>query len=178
MAQAAGQLSSSLLAVGVAERTARSAAPTIATWSRRARSRGLQLFDFFAPGMVSDWVRRHTATAFGWSIFSTKAVRSTCSCCPDLLWDNRAPVIERLWEVGVHRVGIFHDAIALRRPGQSRIDSYLCERGVRALAELDAVVCISHEAEEDLIGFWHRFRRPARGHLRGAVARAVRRPAA
>jgi glycosyltransferase involved in cell wall biosynthesis len=120
-------------------------------------ARGLQLFDFFAPGMVSDWVR---AIGDGFKLVDLfdEGRPVDMLLLPDLLWDNRAPVIARLWEVGVHRVGIFHDAIALRRPGQSRIDSYLCERGVRALAELDAVVCISHEAEEDLIRFWRRFR--------------------
>ena len=75
----------------------------------------------------------------------------------DLLWDNRAPVVHRLWETGLHRVAIFHDAIALRR-NQSRIDQFFCARGIRALAEVDAVICISEEAEDDLLRYWHRFR--------------------
>ncbi len=122
-------------------------------------ARGLQLFDFFAPGMISDWLR---AIGDGFHLIDLfdEGRPVDMLLLPDLLWDNRAAVVARLWEVGVHRVGIFHDAIALRRPEQSRIDRYLCERGVRALAELDAVVCISHEAEEDLIRFWHRFRLP------------------
>ena len=122
-------------------------------------ARGLQLFDFFAPGMVSDWCH---AIGDGFRLLDLfdEGRPVDMLLLPDLLWDNRAPVVARLWEVGVHRVGIFHDAIALRRPGQSRIDRYLCERGVRALAELDAVVCISREAEEDLLRFWRRFRVP------------------
>ena len=122
-------------------------------------ARGLQLFDFFAPGMVTDWL---CALGDGFRLVDLfdEGRPVDMLLLPDLLWDNRAPVVARLWEVGVHRVGIFHDAIALRRHGHSHIDRYLCERGVRALAELDAVVCISHEAEEDLIRFWRRFRVP------------------
>jgi glycosyltransferase involved in cell wall biosynthesis len=119
--------------------------------------RGLQLFDFFAPGMVSDWLRLVTDQSRLLDLFE-EGRPVDMLLLPDLLWDNRTPVIARLWETGVHRVGIFHDAIALRRPGQSSIDHYLCERGVRGLAELDAVVCISKEAENDLRHYWRRFR--------------------
>jgi glycosyltransferase involved in cell wall biosynthesis len=120
------------------------------------RPRGLQLFDFFAPGMVSDWV--HSVNdGFRLINFFQDARPVDMLLLPDLLWDNRAPVIERLWETGIHRVAIFHDAIALRRPNQSRIDRFFCGRGVRALSEVDAVVCISQEAEDDLLYFWKRF---------------------
>jgi glycosyltransferase involved in cell wall biosynthesis len=126
--------------------------------SRRAR--GLQLYDFFAPGMFSDWLR-----AVGDSMrllnFFREARPVDTLLLSDLLWDNRAPVIHRLWVTGLHRVAIFHDAIALRQK-QSRIDSFFCARGIRALAEMDAVICISREAEEDLLRYWGKFRlRPA-----------------
>jgi len=118
--------------------------------------RGLQLFDFFAPGLVSDWLRLLADKSQLLDLFE-EGRPVDLLLLPDLLWDNRAPIVARLWETGVHRVGIFHDAIALRRPGQSGIDRFLCERGVRGLAELDAVVCISQEAEKDLLHYWSRF---------------------
>jgi glycosyltransferase involved in cell wall biosynthesis len=123
---------------------------------RDARPRGLQLFDFFAPGMISDWFRS-VDDGFRLLNLFRDARPVDMLLLPDLLWDNRAPVIERLWETGIHRVAIFHDAIALRRPKQSRIDRFFCARGVRALSEVDAVICISKEAEEDLLYFWRRF---------------------
>jgi glycosyltransferase involved in cell wall biosynthesis len=122
-------------------------------------ARGLQLFDFFAPGMVSDWFRS-IGDGFRLLNLFEEGRPVDMLLLPDLLWDNRAPIVARLWETGVHRVAIFHDAIALRRPHQSRLDRYLCERGVRALAEVDAVVCISEEAEDDLLHYWRRFRLP------------------
>jgi glycosyltransferase involved in cell wall biosynthesis len=123
------------------------------------RARGLQLFDFFSPGLASDWLY---AVGDGFRLLNLfeEGRPVDMLLLPDLLWDNRAPIVERLWETGVHRVAIFHDAIALRRPRQSRIDRYFCERGVRALAEVDAVVCISEEAEDDLLHYWRRFRLP------------------
>ncbi len=36
-------------------------------------------------------------------------------------------------------------------------DRYLCARGVRALSHLDAVICISREAESDLHFYWNEF---------------------
>ena len=120
-------------------------------------ARGLQLFDFPAPGFVGDWVNS-LRDGFRLLDLFEEGRPVDLLLLPDLLWDNRAPVIARLWETGVHRVAIFHDAIALRRPGQSTIDRLLCERGVRALAEVDAVVCISEEAEDDLLHYWRRFK--------------------
>jgi glycosyltransferase involved in cell wall biosynthesis len=122
--------------------------------SRRAR--GLQLYDFFAPGMFSDWLR---VVDDGMRLldFFREARPVDTLLISDLLWDNRAPVIHRLWETGLHRVAIFHDAIALRQK-QSRVDAYFCRRGIRALAEMDAVVCISQEAEDDLLHYWGRLR--------------------
>jgi glycosyltransferase involved in cell wall biosynthesis len=123
------------------------------------KPRGLQLFDFFAPGMISDWFHSITDGFRLLDLFE-EARPVDMLLLPDLLWDNRAPIIERLWVTGIHRVAIFHDAIALRRPRQSRIDRFFCGRGVRALSEVDAVVCISHEAEEDLLHYWGRFELP------------------
>jgi glycosyltransferase involved in cell wall biosynthesis len=73
---------------------------------------------------------------------------------PDLVWDNRGAFIAGLRGGAVRRVGVFHDAIALRRPRQSRIDRHFCRRGIRALAAFDAVLCISREAEADLHHYW------------------------
>ncbi len=121
-------------------------------------ARGLQLYDFFAPGMFSDWLRVVDDSVRLLNFFREARPVDTL-LISDLLWDNRAPVIHRLWETGLHRVAIFHDAIALRQK-QSRIDGFFCARGIRALAEMDAVVCISQEAEEDLLHYWRKFRLP------------------
>jgi glycosyltransferase involved in cell wall biosynthesis len=119
---------------------------------------GLQLYDNFAPGAVSDWIHL-VDDGFRMLNLFREGRPVDMLLLPDLLWDNRSPVIARLWETGVHRVAIFHDAIALRQK-QSRIDSYFCARGIRALAEMDAVVCISEEAEDDLLYYWSKFRLP------------------
>jgi glycosyltransferase involved in cell wall biosynthesis len=121
-------------------------------------ARGLQLYDFFAPGMFSDWLRAVDDSMRLLDFFHEARPVDTL-LVSDLLWDNRAPVIHRLWETGLHRVAIFHDAIALRQK-QSRLDGFFCARGIRALAEMDAVVCISKEAEEDLLHYWRKFRLP------------------
>ena len=121
-------------------------------------ARGLQLYDTFAPGVVSDWL--HLAgDGFRLLDLFREGRPVDMLLLPDLLWDHRAAVLARLWETGVHRVAIFHDAIALRQK-QSRIDSFFCARGIRALAEMDAVVCISEEAEDDLLQYWSKFRLP------------------
>jgi glycosyltransferase involved in cell wall biosynthesis len=121
--------------------------------------RGWQVYDSVTPGLVSDWLHVLGDSRSLLNLF--KDCRPVdLLLMPDLLWDNRAPIISRLWETGLHRVAFFHDAIALRRPRQSRIDRFFCARGVRALAEMDAVICISEEAEEDLLYYWSRFRCP------------------
>jgi glycosyltransferase involved in cell wall biosynthesis len=127
---------------------------------RPRSSRGPRLHDLFAPGMFSDWLRT-VGDSLRLLDFFQEARPVDTLLLSDLLWDNRPAVIHRLWVTGLHRVAIFHDAIALRQK-QSRIDRFLCERGIRALAEMDAVVCVSEEAEQDLLRYWGKFRlRPA-----------------
>jgi len=118
---------------------------------------GLEVYDSFAPGLFSDWLH---LVDDGFRLLNLfKECRPVdMLLMPDLLWDHRGAVVERLWETGLKRVAIFHDAIALRQPRQSRIDRYFCARGIRALAEMDAVICISEEAEEDLLHYWRKFR--------------------
>jgi glycosyltransferase involved in cell wall biosynthesis len=71
---------------------------------------------------------------------------------PDLIWDNRGKYLAN--SHSIRRIGIFHDAIALRHPRQSRLDRYFSRRGLGALAALDGVLCISGEAERDLHQYW------------------------
>ena len=139
-------------------RTAHCAAAIFAISSRAGPARGLQLYDSFAPGAVTDWLHL-VDDGFRLLNLFKEARPVDMLLLPDLLWDNRGAVISRLWETGLHRVAIFHDAIALRQK-QSRIDSYFCARGIRALAEMDAVICISEEAEDDLLHYWSKFRLP------------------
>ena len=121
--------------------------------------RGLQVYDSFAPGFLFDWLHSPGDSFRLLNLF--KDCRPVdMLLMPDLLWDHRGAVISRLWITGLHRVAIFHDAIALRRPRQSYLDRYFCARGVRALAEMDAVICISEEAEDDLLHYWRKFRLP------------------
>jgi glycosyltransferase involved in cell wall biosynthesis len=122
-----------------------------------SRVRPWEVYDSFAPGAVSDWFHLLGDRSSLLDLFRDCRPVDLL-LMPDLLWDNRAPVIARLWETGLHRVAFFHDAIALRRPRQSRIDRFFCARGIRALAEMDAVICISEEAEDDLLHYWRRFR--------------------
>jgi len=118
--------------------------------------KGLGLYDIFSPGLVSDWLhlfcdRSHMLD------WPSKLQRGDFVLVPDLLWDNRGAYWARQGPAEAKRVGIFHDAIALRRPEQSGIDRFLCARGVRALAHMDGVICISQEAENDLQHYWKEF---------------------
>jgi glycosyltransferase involved in cell wall biosynthesis len=126
---------------------------------------GIRAFDSFAPGVVSDWLHfaRDEECMLAWPA----GLRSGDTLLvPDLLWDNRGAFLANLRGTAARRVGIFHDAIALRRPEQSRIDQYFCARGVRALANFDSVLCISREAENDLHFFWSQFGlKPAPTHV-------------
>ena len=123
------------------------------------------LFDSFAPGLLSDWLHfsgdaRHMLT------WPHGLQNGDVILVPDLLWDNRGPFLASLRGGLARRVGVFHDAIALRRPQQSRVDRYYCARGVRALADFDLVLCISREAESDLHFYWHQFGlKPASTHV-------------
>jgi glycosyltransferase involved in cell wall biosynthesis len=128
-------------------------------------ARGPGLFDNFAPGLISDWL--HFADDHDHMLPAVTSQRDgDVLLVPDLLWDNRGPFLRNLSRSAAYRVGIFHDAIALRRPQQSRIDRYYCARGVSSLAGFDWVLCISREAESDLHFFWSRFGlKPAPTHV-------------
>lgn len=128
-------------------------------------ARGTGLFDSFAPGLVSDWL--HFAIDAAHILKWPEDLReSDVLLMPDLLWDNRGPFLTGWQGTAARRVGIFHDAIALRRPQQSRIDRHYCARGVRALAGFDSVLCISREAESDLHFYWNQFGlKPAPTHV-------------
>jgi glycosyltransferase involved in cell wall biosynthesis len=118
--------------------------------------RGVALYDAFVTGLLSDWVGvwRDRSRRLAWP----QDLRAgDLLLVPDLLWDNRGVFFHRPCAPKVCRIGIFHDAIALRRRRQSRIDAYFCGRGVRALAHFDQVVCVSREAEADLHFFWKKF---------------------
>jgi len=127
--------------------------------------RGSGLFDSFAPGLISDWL--HFAGDAGHLLDWPTGLRSgDVILAPDLLWDNRGSFLAGLRGTPARRVGIFHDAIALRRPRQSRVDRHYCARGVRALADFDRVLCISREAESDLRFYWNQFGlKPAPTHV-------------
>jgi glycosyltransferase involved in cell wall biosynthesis len=133
--------------------------------SETGTARKFGLFDSFAPGLLSDWLHfsedsRHMLTWPG------GLQGGDVILVPDLLWDNRGPFLASLRGSAARRVGVFHDAIALRRPQQSRVDRYYCARGVRALADFDSVLCISREAESDLHFYWHQFGlKPAPTHV-------------
>jgi glycosyltransferase involved in cell wall biosynthesis len=118
--------------------------------------KGTALIDSFAPGLVSDWL--HFADdANRMLAWPDNLRKSDVILVPDLLWDNRGPFLASLHGISARRIGIFHDAIALRRPQQSRVDRHFCARGVRALAAFDLVLGISHEAENDLHFYWKQF---------------------
>lgn len=118
--------------------------------------RGLALYDSFLPVHLPDlWhAGRDASLSLGWQR-GWKEIDIVL--VPDLLWDNRGTFFKKAGETPARLVGVFHDAIGLRRPRQSRIDAALCARGVKALASFDLVLCISREAEEDLHFFWKKF---------------------
>jgi len=123
--------------------------PGRAVLEEESKTRALGLIDSFAPGLARDALRFFHDATLHWP----QALRSEdLVLVPDLLWDNRGSFP---WQGAAGRkIGVFHDAIALRRPQQSRIDRYFCRHGVRALARFDGVLCISHEAQSDLHHFW------------------------
>jgi glycosyltransferase involved in cell wall biosynthesis len=137
----------------------------ILTQSGAPSAGGIGLFDTFAPGLVADWL--HFASDGPHLLAWPKDLHGDdVILVPDLLWDNRGAYLAHLTAIPARRVGIFHDAIALRRPEQSRVDRYYCAQGVRALASFDAVICISRDAESDLHYFWREFGlKPAPTHV-------------
>jgi glycosyltransferase involved in cell wall biosynthesis len=118
--------------------------------------KGLGLYDIFSPGLISDWL--HLFSDAPQMLDWPESLRKEdLVLLPDLLWDNRGKYWSKSSSTAARRLGIFHDAIALRRPEQSGIDRYLCARGIRALSHLDGVICISQEAESDLQFYWKEF---------------------
>lgn len=117
------------------------------------RISGTKLVDSFAPGFFSDHLNvfKHAPLMHDWP---EEWHRNGVLLAPDVLFDNRRTYLSGLQGTRVRRVGIFHDAVVLRRPRQSRIDHFFATRGVRAMAALDGVVCASQEAEDDLRFFW------------------------
>jgi len=62
----------------------------------------------------------------------------------------------------VRRVAIFHDAAGLRLPGTVTLSAHRdFQDYVRSLAACDLVICISREAEADLLHYWECFGLPA-----------------
>jgi len=118
--------------------------------------RGLGLYDSFVPGILRDILHcpNDLLTAFN---LKAELKAGDLLLVPDLLWDNRGSFFRKPLPHGVRRVGIFHDAIALKHPGDSGIDSFFSRRGIKALSKFDAVICISHDAERDLHHFWRAF---------------------
>jgi glycosyltransferase involved in cell wall biosynthesis len=112
---------------------------------------GFQLYDAPFAGTWGDWRRRRADAARMLPQASWRA--GDVVFCPDLLWDGRGAFYRRL-PGGVLRVGVFHDAIGLRRGWRAGVDGWLCARGIRALADFDLVLCISREAEVDLRAAW------------------------
>jgi glycosyltransferase involved in cell wall biosynthesis len=76
---------------------------------------------------------------------------------PDLCWDPRIHAWTRFAGMPGRKIAIFHDAMPLRIPGQADSHDVLFAKYVRALAQMDLVICISREVEQDLLGFWRDF---------------------
>ncbi len=86
----------------------------------RQEVKGLGVYDIFSPGLISDWLHffRDADKMLRWPQNLTD---EDVVLIPDLLWDNRGAYWSRLGVTPAKCVGIFHDAIALRRPEQSGI---------------------------------------------------------
>jgi glycosyltransferase involved in cell wall biosynthesis len=114
---------------------------------------GWQLYDSFLPGLWRDLreLLSDRSRVMGWPAALTQG---DLILVPDLLWDNRGEFFTQDFPTGVKRVGVFHDAISITHPGQSRIDATACTRGVRALSRFDGVVCLSQDARNDLLSCW------------------------
>lgn len=117
---------------------------------------GVQLYDVFGAGFFMDLRQRYEdkKNALPWL---TESRSSDVILVPDLLWDNRGTYFRVLISSPMKKVGIFHDAIGLRRAWKSGVDAFFCAKGVRALANFDLVICISQEAESDLLLYWKKW---------------------
>lgn len=76
---------------------------------------------------------------------------------PDLCWDARIHAWPLLAQLPGKKIAIFHDAMPLRIPGQADSHDALFAEYVRALAQMDLVICISREVEDDLLRYWKEF---------------------
>jgi glycosyltransferase involved in cell wall biosynthesis len=76
---------------------------------------------------------------------------------PDLCWDRRIRAWPQFAKMPGRKIAIFHDAMPLRIPGQADSHDALFAEYVRALAQLDLVICISREVEQDLLSYWKKF---------------------
>jgi len=76
---------------------------------------------------------------------------------PDLCWDHRIHAWAGFAARPGRKVAIFHDAMPLRIRGQADSHEKLFAEYVAALAQLDFVICISHEVEDDLHRYWKEF---------------------
>ena len=117
---------------------------------------GWQLYDTFLPGLWRDL--REVISDRGLSMGWPDSLRSGDRILvPDLLWDNRGKFFAGAFPLGVKRIGIFHDAISITHPAQSKIDATGCLRGIRALSHFDGVICLSEDARKDLLSCWDNF---------------------
>jgi glycosyltransferase involved in cell wall biosynthesis len=115
--------------------------------------KGWQLYDSFLPGLWRD-LRESLADQKSVMVWPSSLTQGDLILVPDLLWDNRGEFFAQDVPAGVKRIGVFHDAISITHPGQSRIDATACARGVRALSRFDGVVCLSKDARNDLSNCW------------------------
>jgi glycosyltransferase involved in cell wall biosynthesis len=76
---------------------------------------------------------------------------------PDLCWDPRIHAWAGFAALPGRKIAIFHDAMPLRIRGQADSHDALFAEYVRALAEMDTVICISREVEDDLRRYWQEF---------------------
>lgn len=118
-----------------------------------------------ASGTPGNWDWRHMVG--GWqdawkrkerNIDNSELLRAgNTLVIPDLCWDGRIHEWARWAALPARKIAIFHDAMPLRIPGQANSRDALFAKYVRALAQLDLVICISREVEEDLRRYWREF---------------------
>jgi glycosyltransferase involved in cell wall biosynthesis len=117
---------------------------------------GWQLYDICGAGVFPDLAhsRRDRGILLDWP---GQLRANDVILIPDLIWDNRGSFFHKIRQTPAKKIGIFHDAIGLRRAWKSGLDVILCAKGVRALAAFDLVLCISEEAEADLLHYWKKW---------------------